>query len=509
LLAIDQGTTGTTAVVMDPNGTILARVTHELPQHYPAAGWVEHDADELWDTVVSAVRDALDAAAVPGRSVAALGLTNQRETTLLWDRSTGQPVRRAIVWQDRRTADLCATLRERGLEAEIRAATGLVLDPYFSATKASWMLTDDPSLRRRAEDGAIAFGTVDSYLVARLAGGPAAPAPHVTDATNASRTLLLDLRRCEFSPRLCALFGIPPAMLPRVVPSAGVVAHTVGFPCLPDGVPIAGLAGDQHAALFGQACTEPGDAKCTYGTGAFVLVNTGSEPLPSASGLVTTVAWKIGDAVTYALEGSVFVAGAAVQWLRDGLGLIRSAAEVEPLARSVGDSDGVVFVPALAGLGAPHWDPTARGLLCGLTRRTTAAHLARAALEGIAFQVDDLLVAMARDRGEPVRRLRVDGGAAANDLLLSFQSGLSGVTVERPRDLESTARGAALLAGLGVGLFTSPEDAARATGIERRFLPAMPEDERSAHRARWRDAVRRTRSDSAMTAAGAESAGTD
>ncbi len=495
LLAIDQGTTGTTAIVMDVTGRVLGRASRELPQHYPEPGWVEHDAEELWETVVDAVAEGLGAAGVPGAAVAAIGITNQRETTLLWDRGTGQPARRAIVWQDRRTAAACAELRARGHAPEIRAATGLVLAPYFSGTKIAWALADDPALRRRAEAGAIAFGTVDSYLVLRLAGGPAAGAPHVTDVTNASRTLLFDLERRAFSPRLCAILGVPTAVLPRVGPSAGSGARTTGCPGLPDGVPIAGLAGDQQAALFGQACFEPGDAKCTYGTGAFVLVNTGPRPLRSRCGLVSTVAWQLGDEVRYALEGSAFVAGAAVQWLRDGLGLITTAAEVEALALQGDSSDGVVVGPALTGLGAPHWDPGARGVIAGLTRRTRAAHLARATLEGIAHQIDDLVTAVAGDLGAPLRTLRVDGGAAANDLLLTLQCELSGVAVERPRDLESTARGAAMLAGIGVGLFTSPADAARVLEVERTFRPTLSAAERESRRARWRGAVERARSD--------------
>lgn len=494
ILAIDQGTTGTTAQVMSLDGTILGRAGRELPQYFPEPGWVEHDPEEIWQTVVDAVGAALREAGTASRTIAAVGLTNQRETAILWERDSGRPIGRAIVWQDRRTAPRCAALRAQGCEEWVRARTGLVIDPYFSATKVEWALDEDPGLRRRAEAGAIAFGNVDSFLVWRLAGGSEGGAPHVTDVSNASRTLLFDLERRAFCPELCRLFGVPPALLPRPVASVGEVARTVGFPPLPDGVPITGLAGDQHAALFGQACFAPGDAKCTYGTGAFVLVNTGHRPLTSSSGLVTTVAWQLGDEVTYALEGSAFVAGAAVQWLRDGLGLLTAAAEVEALARRVPTSDGVAFVPALAGLGAPHWDPDARGTLTGITRRTTAAHLARATLEGIAFQIDDLLGAMARDRSGALGRLRVDGGAAANDLLLAFQSDLSDLVVERPTDLESTARGAAMLAGIGGGLFAGPADAARMIGIERSFCPTMSASERAAHRARWLDAIGRARS---------------
>jgi len=494
LLAIDQGTTGTTALVMDARGKTLGRATVELPQHYPQPGWVEHDADEIWETVVAAIAGAMASAGLPGSELGAIGITNQRETALLWERTTGQPTRRAVVWQDRRTAERCAALEAAGRVAEVRRATGLVIDPYFSATKVGWMLDEDPTLRERAQGGEIAFGTIDAYLAFRLAGGVAAGAPHVTDATNASRTLLMDLKRREWHPGMCEIFGVPMAMLPRIVPSAGIVAHTHGVPGLPDGVPIAGLAGDQHAALFGQACFEPGQAKCTYGTGAFVLVNTGRQPIDSDSGLLATVAWQVGEQVTYALEGSCFVAGAAVQWLRDGLGVIENAGQVEELARSVPDSDGVVFVPALAGLGAPHWDPNARGLVTGLTRRSTAAHLARATLEAIAFQVNDLLLAMKADLEAPISRLRVDGGAAANDLLMELQSDLSAVCVERPTELETTARGAAMLAGVGAGIFTGAADAAQMISIDRTFSPRVDDRDRLARVSRWNDAVKRTRS---------------
>ncbi len=493
LLAIDQGTTGTTALVMDERGRTLGRATVELPQHYPQPGWVEHDADEIWETVVVAIGRATAEAGLVGSAIDAVGLTNQRETVLLWERRTGQPVHRAVVWQDRRTAARCAALAQAGHSAEVRRVTGLVIDPYFSASKIGWLLDERPVLRDPAERGALAFGTMDSYLVFRLAGGAEASAPHVTDATNASRTLLMDLRSRQWSPAMCGLFGVPMAMLPRIVPSAGLVARTRGVPGLPDGTPIAGLAGDQHAALFGQACFEPGQTKCTYGTGAFVLVNTGATPLKSEAGLLATVAWQIGDEVTYALEGSCFVAGAAVQWLRDGLHLIDAAPDIESLARSVPDSDGVVFVPALAGLGAPHWDPGARGLVTGLTRRTTAAHLARATLEAIAFQVNDLLVAMKADLGAPISRLRVDGGAAANDLLLELQSDLSAVSVERPAELETTARGAAMLAGVGAGIFAGSTDAARMISIDRTFTPSLGEAERRTRTSRWSEAVDRAR----------------
>ncbi len=494
ILAIDQGTTGSTALVMGTDGATLGRANQEFPQHFPRPGWVEHEPEEIWASVAGSVREALKRAGIGGSDVAAVGITNQRETTLLWDRKTDAPIHRAIVWQDRRTADRCQKLKQAGHEAAVREATGLVLDPYFAGTKIGWMLDNVDGARQRAERGELAFGTVDSYLVWKLSGGAAHSATHLTDVTNASRTLLMDLRKREWHPGMCELLGVPQPILPRIVPSAGAIARTQAVPELPDGIPIAGMAGDQHAALFGQACFRQGEAKCTYGTGAFVLVNTGSEPVPSRFGLLSTLGWQIGDEVVYALEGSCFIAGAAVQWLRDGLGLVRSAAEIEELARKVSSSDGVVFVPALAGLGAPYWDPDARGLICGLTRGTTTAHLARATLEAIAFQVNDLLQAMSDDLGQPIARMRVDGGAAANDLLMEFQSDISRVTVERPSELESTARGAAMLAGVGAGLFKSGGEAAQMIKIDRSFSVGMSDGDRTAHLERWHDAVRRSRS---------------
>jgi glycerol kinase len=494
ILAIDQGTTGTTALVMALDGSTLGRKNCEFPQHFPAPGQVEHEPEEIWQSVLAAVSGALQIANVHGSEIAAIGITNQRETTLLWDRATGQAVARAIVWQDRRTAPRCAELKAAGHESRVRELTGLVLDPYFSGTKLSWLLDHVSGARSAAEAGQLAFGTVDSFLVWRLAGGAAANAPHVTDVTNASRTLLMDLARRTWHEELCALFGIPMKVLPQIVPSAARVAVTRGVPGLPDGIPITGIAGDQHAALFGQACFSPGDAKCTYGTGAFLLVNTGNSPIPSRFGLLSTLAWQIGDEVVYALEGSCFIAGAAVQWLRDGLGMIGSAQEIEALARQVSSSEGVAFVPALSGLGAPYWDPDARGLITGITRGTTRAHLARATLEAIAFQVNDVTVAMSEDLGRPITRMRVDGGAAANDLLLQTQSDFGSMTVERPTELESTARGAAMLAGLGAGLFSSPEDAARMIRQGRAFTPQIDAATRTAELGRWSDAVCRARS---------------
>jgi glycerol kinase len=494
ILAIDQGTTGTTALVMGLDGATLGRKNCEFAQHFPKPGWVEHEPEDIWQSVLSAVSGALEAAKLSGAEIAAIGITNQRETTLLWDRHTGKAVQRAIVWQDRRTALRCAELKAAGHEARVREVTGLVLDPYFAGTKLSWLLEELPGVRAAADAGKLAFGTIDSYLVWRLAGGAGSPAPHVTDVTNASRTLLMDLESRTWSEEMRTLLDVPSSVLPEIVPSAARVASTRGVPGLPDGIPITGIAGDQHAALFGQACFRQGDAKCTYGTGAFLLVNTGPRVVASRSGLLSTLAWQIGQEPVYALEGSTFIAGAAVQWLRDGLGIITSAADIEALARSVTSTEGVAFVPALSGLGAPYWDPDARGLITGITRGTTRAHLARATLEAIAFQVHDVIAAMSADLGQPVTRMRVDGGASANDLLLQMQSDFGALTVERPTELESTARGAAMLAGLGAGMFSSPEDAARMIQLGQAFTPAIDSDARTAALSRWSDAVCRSRS---------------
>lgn len=490
LLAIDQGTTGTTSLVMDLNGKTLGRRTHEFAQHFPEPGWVEHDPAEIWQSVVDATAGALAAAGVQGERIVAIGITNQRETTLLWDRATGSAVHRAIVWQDRRTAPRCAELRAAGHEDAVRRITGLVLDPYFSGTKVAWLLDHVPGARERAARGELAFGTVDSYLVYRLSGG----AVHATDVTNASRTLLMSLASLAWDDEMLALLGVPRSVLPRIVGSAERIAVTQGFPGLPDGVPITGIAGDQQAALFGQACFSVGDAKCTYGTGAFVLANIGSRPIPSRFGLLTTVGWKIGDEVTYALEGSAFIAGAAVQWLRDGLGLVQKASDIEALASKVPSSDGVSFVPALAGLGAPYWDADARGIVCGITRGTTAAHLARATLEGIAHEVTDLLVAVADDLGKPLARMRVDGGAAANGLLMQMQADFASMVIERPFELESTARGAAMLAAIGAGLFRDKAEASGMSPVERTFTAELGDAPRTAARSHWASAVARSRS---------------
>jgi glycerol kinase len=492
ILAIDQGTTGSTALVMDALGRTLARVNREFPQHFPRPGWVEHEPLEILISVQTAAVEAVQRAGIQPKDVAAVGITNQRETTLLWERATGKPVARAIVWQDRRTAAACAALEQSGHARRVKEITGLVLDPYFSATKLAWLLDHTEGARHRAERGDLCFGTVDSYLVRSLCGGDMA-APHVTDVTNASRTSLMDLRTRRWSDEMLALFGVPPSVLPEIRPSAGIVGRTRGFAAVADGTPVSGIAGDQHAALFGQGCFDTGDVKCTYGTGAFVLVHTGSEVHQSTSGLLSTVAWQVGDDVAYALEGSCFVAGAAVQWLRDGLGIVSSAAEIEALASSVETSGGVVFVPALAGLGAPHWDADARGLIAGLTRGSNRGHVARATLEAIAFQVDDLVQPMGRDLGARLGRLRVDGGAAANNLLMQIQADISGISVDRPSDLESTARGAAMLAGVGAGIFDTPRAATSMIQLERSFDVMMDQTWRDGERRRWDLAVRRSR----------------
>src|SRR5437867_6913955 len=489
VLALDQGTTGSTALVVDLDGRVLARGYAELPQHYPQPGWVEHDPEEIWSTVERSARAALAEARAAGGEIAAVGITNQRETTIVCERATGAPIHRAIVWQCRRTAPLCDRLRADGAEGTVRRITGLVIDAYFSGTKIRWLLDEAPGARRRAERGELAFGTVDSWLVWKLTGGRV----HATDATNASRTLCLDLRTGDWIDEMLKILGIPRAVLPTLAPSSGVVGETADLGWLPRGVPIAGIAGDQQAALFGQACLAPGSAKNTYGTGCFVLLNTGTEPVASSHGLLTTIAWRIGAVTTYALEGSVFIAGAAVQWLRDGLGLIRSAAESQALAESVPDTGGVHFVPALVGLGAPSWDMYARGTLVGPTHGTTGAHLARAALEAIAFQSRDVLEAMAADAGIAVRELRVDGGAAANDFLCQFQADIMNVTVLRPSVIETTSLGAAYLAGLGAGLWRSLDDLGRRWAVERTFAPGMDAVTRAARCEGWRRAVERAR----------------
>ncbi len=485
VMAIDQGTTGTTVLIVDRRLAVRSKVNVEFRQIFPRPGWVEHDLDDIWGSVHGAVQRALREAGVRGTEIGAIGITNQRETTALWDRRSGKPVHNAIVWQDRRTADYCAQLASEGHQELIRSKTGLVIDPYFSATKLRWLLDNVRGARDKAEVGQLAFGTIDSFLAWRLTAGAA----HVTDVSNASRTLLMDLRTCEWDGALLDLFGVPARILPGIRSSSEVYGTTRNVRALPDGIPVCGIAGDQQAALFGQACFQPGEAKCTYGTGAFLLQNVGTEPLPSRHGLLTTVGWRIGTETQYALEGSAFIAGAAVQWLRDQLKLIEKSSDVEALARTVKDSGEVVFVPALSGLGAPHWRPEARGLISGIHRGTTAGHLARALLEGIAFQIYDLAQAMAMDSGKPVPVFRVDGGASSNDLLMQFQADILDIPVERPRMFETTALGAAFLAGLAVGLWPSREDIRKAYRPGKRFEPKMTPEQREAHLARWRKAV--------------------
>ena len=486
ILALDQGTTSSRAIVFDEAGGIRGSAQQEFRQIFPQPGWVEHDATEIWATQSGVMHEALAKAGVTARDVAAIGITNQRETTVVWERATGRPIANAIVWQDRRTAPLCDELRTSGKAMLIAEKTGLVIDAYFSGTKLKWLLDNVPGARERALRGELAFGTIDSWLIFQLTGGAA----HVTDASNASRTLLFDIRRGEWDDELLGLLDVPRSVLPQVVASSGVCAET-----LLDGVsvPIAGIAGDQQAALFGQACLAPGLAKNTYGTGCFLLMNTGTNAVASRNNLVTTVAWKRGDTLDYALEGSVFIAGAVVQWLRDGLQIIRSASDVEPLAASVEDSGGVYFVPAFAGLGAPHWDAYARGSVFGLTRGTTGGHLARAALESIAFQSAAVLDAMQKDAGITLSELRVDGGATANDLLMQFQADVLGVPVVRPKVLETTALGAAYLAGLAVGYWKSDADVTSNWRVDRRFEPAMSRERVAEMRRGWQKAVERAK----------------
>ncbi|GLI38947.1 glycerol kinase GlpK [Geobacter hydrogenophilus] len=488
ILALDQGTTSSRAIVFDTTATIRAIAQREFRQIFPRPGWVEHDGREIWATQVGVAAEALTRAGISPREVKAIGITNQRETTLLWDRRSGEPLHNAIVWQDRRTAELCDRLKADGLEPLFRQKTGLVLDAYFSGTKLAWLLDTIPGARSRAEAGELAFGTVDSWLVWNLSGGTL----HITDASNASRTLLFNITTLDWDDELLATLGIPRAVLPRVVDSSAVYGETAGD-IFAATIPLAGMAGDQQAALFGQACGTAGMAKNTYGTGCFMLMHCGAQPVGSRYSLLTTVAWQLGGCAEYALEGSVFVAGAAVQWLRDGLGIIRSSGEVEALAASVPDSGGVCLVPAFTGLGAPHWDPYARGTIVGITRGTTAAHIARATLESIAYQSADLLTAMEADAGIKLAELRVDGGATANGLLMQFQADLLGVPVVRPRISETTALGAAYLAGLAVGLWRDRQEIAGHWQVDRVFEPAMGREQAAELRGRWERAVERAR----------------
>ncbi len=487
VLAIDAGTTGVTAVVVERDGSIAAKGYEEFAQHFPQPGWVEHSPEEIWQATLQAVRDVLEG--YDASRLEAVGITNQRETVLLWDRETLGSPRRAIVWQDRRTADLCTRLRDAGHEERVGELTGLRLDPYFSGTKLMWLAENEPHTWALVESGRYAVGTVDSYLIARMTRGTW----HVTDVSNASRTLLFDLETGDWSEELCSLFGVPRDALPELVPNWGEIATTDPRTFLDLSLPISGLAGDQQAALFGQTCFDEGDSKCTYGTGSFILTNTGATIQRSDAGLLATAAWRSPDGeLTYASEGAIFVTGAAIQWLRDGLQIVGSAAESEPIARTVPDTGDVVFVPALTGLGAPHWDPHARGTIIGITRGTTRAHIVRATLEAIAFEVRDVLDTMS-GAGAGLSSLRVDGGASANNLLCQIQADQVGVPVERPKTVETTALGAAFLAGLGAGVWGSTDDLRETWQLDRRFEPALDRPTADAAHARWISAVERSR----------------
>ena len=485
VIALDQGTSSSRAIVFDHEGNALSVSQKEFTQHFPRPGWVEHDPMEIWATESGVMMEAVAALGAHPDEIAAIGITNQRETTVVWDAATGKPVCNAIVWQDRRTSEFCDSLKAEGWTERIREKTGLLIDAYFSGTKVRWILENVPGARERADKGELRFGTVDSWLVWNLTGGSV----HVTDVSNASRTMLFNIHTLQWDEELLALMGIPASMMPEVRSSSEVYGTTS---LLGGEVPVAGMAGDQQAALFGQMCTEPGTVKNTYGTGCFLLMNTGSQPITSRNNLLTTIAWKIGDTVNYALEGSIFVAGSVVQWLRDGLGLIKSSSEIEALALTVPDNGGVHFVPALTGLGAPYWDPYAKGTITGITRGTKAGHIARAALEGIAFQTMDIVEAMGKDAGVPLKELKVDGGASRDNLLMQFQADVIGAQVIRPQVTETTALGAAYLAGIAVGFWAGVEEVKQQWKAERVFAPAATAAEVAAAKAGWADAISRT-----------------
>ena len=488
ILALDQGTTSSRAIIFDESGAVIASAQREFRQHYPHPGWVEHDPREIWETQSDVAAIAMKERGLSGPEIAAIGVTNQRETAVVWERSTGRPIYNAIVWQDRRTAPVCDRLRKDGYGPRIRQKTGLIPDAYFSGTKIAWILDHVPNARKMAEKGDLAFGTIDTWLIWNLTGG----AIHITDCSNASRTMLYNIHTGDWDDELLEILNVPRAILPKIRSSSEVYGET-RCPSFAVPIPIAGAAGDQQAALFGQMCTSPAMVKNTYGTGCFMLMNTGTTAVVSSNDLLTTVAWKIGEKTVYALEGSVFIGGAVVQWLRDGLGIIRSSADVEALARQVDDTEGVYLVPAFSGLGAPHWDPYARGMLIGLTRGTTAAHIARAALESIAYQSVDLLHCMTSDSRNDIAELRVDGGAAANDTLMQFQADILGVPVLRPTVLETTALGAAFLAGLAVGCWRNIDDIGRNAVVAKRFQPGMASEKIAKLKRGWKRAVERSR----------------
>lgn len=489
IMAIDQGTTGTTVSLMDLTGSLVASADEDFKQIFPQPGWVEHNPEDIWGTVAKLIPQVLMKAQVQGHQIAGIGITNQRETVVLWDAKTNRPVMNAIVWQCRRTAELCAKLKKAGHERLFKKKTGLVLDPYFSGTKIHWVLKNVPSCREILGRGDLRAGTIDSFLIWRLSKGES----HVTDVSNASRTLLMDLASTDWDPQLLKILGVPREILPTITDSSGILGFTKGLGVLPDGIPIAGVAGDQQAALFGQTCWQAGESKCTYGTGSFLLMNTGTKIVASKSGLLTTVAWRLPKQKTqYALEGGAFVCGAAVQWLRDGLGLIKSSSEIEALAREVQSAEGVEFVPALTGLGAPYWKPEARGVITGLTRGTGRAHIARATLEAMALQNCEILIAMQKDLGKKLKSLKVDGGASANNLLMQLQADYMGTTVVRPRLIETTSMGAAYLAGLGVGYWKSLEDVKKVWQKDQSFESKMTTKARQLRLQHWQEAVRRS-----------------
>lgn len=490
ILALDQGTSSSRAIVFNHEGRIMASAQKEFPQHFPQPGWVEHDPKDIWSSEASVVAEAITAMGINGLNIAGIGITNQRETTIVWDAETGEPVYNAIVWQDRRTSAYCDSLKAQNLTAYIREKTGLIIDAYFSATKVRWILENVEGARERAEAGKLRFGTVDSWLIWNLTRG----GKHVTDVSNASRTMLFNINTLQWDEELLELFGIPASMMPEVHSSSEVYGYTKTT-IFAHEVPIAGIAGDQQAALFGQMCTTPGSVKNTYGTGCFLLMNTGEKPILSKNNLLTTVAWKIGETVNYALEGSIFVAGSVVQWLRDGLGIIKSSSEIEALAETVPDNGGVYFVPALTGLGAPYWDQYAKGCVYGITRGTTAAHIARAALEGIAFQTMDIVNAMEKDAGVTLAELKVDGGASRNNLMMQFQADILGAEVIRPKVTETTAMGACYLAGLATGYWENLGEIKKQWEAETIFGPKAAEEDILREKAGWKDAVRRTLSE--------------
>lgn len=491
ILAIDQGTTGTTVSLVNSTGQIVAKHNEEYPQHFPRPGWVEHDPNEIWQSVLTSISKSLAVAKATGSEVAAIGITNQRETVLIWDRKSGAAIHNAIVWQCRRTSEFCDGLKKRKLEKTIYSRTGLVVDAYFSGSKINWLLKNVSGVEKRAKKGELAAGTIDTFLMWKLSQGDI----HKTDVSNASRTQLMNIEKCEWDADMLKIFGVPKELLPQICSSNEIFGRTKGLGILPDGIPISGVAGDQQAALFGQTCFSPGEAKCTFGTGSFLLINSGNKLKFSKSRLLTTVAWRLKDEkkTTYALEGGAFICGAAVQWLRDGLKIINSASEIEKLAESVADSEGVEFVPALTGMGAPHWDQEARGLICGLTRGSTKAHLARATLEAMALQNTEILIAMQKDLSTALKGLRVDGGAVSNNLLMQIQSDYLGVEILRPEIIETTSAGAAYLAGLGVGFWSGLNEIKKIWKIDREFKPKISSRERINRLERWNLAIKRAR----------------